>query len=126
MPRLHTGSSWINTATAEQSEGKLATMLNSERKQLLEDFSFVAACNVGGEFLDDGKRARLVEISHKTWQRHFDDRLGLSPLDELRVMEPAAELPVTEQLLSDKPEHIIKRTTINSICSATGYQYGCS
>ena len=104
----------------EQSEGKLATMLNSERKQLLDDFSFVAACNVGGEFLDDGKRARLVEISQKTWQRHFDDRLGLSPLDELRVMEPAAELPVTEQLLSDKPEHIIKRTRSTAYAAQLG------
>ena len=46
---------------------------------------FVAECNVGGEFLDEHKVVRLKEISLTSWQRHFSDRVGLSPLEELRA-----------------------------------------
>jgi HD-GYP domain-containing protein (c-di-GMP phosphodiesterase class II) len=82
----------------------------SQRAQLVEDFSFVAECNVGGEFLDETKLVRLRKLSEVTWQRNFDDGLGLSPVEELRSMGVGNELPVTEALLSDKPEHIIERT----------------
>jgi len=42
--------------------------------------------------------------------RRLDDRLGISQ-DEaaLKGQTPAPDLPVTEQLLADKPEHIIPR-----------------
>ena len=43
------------------------------------------------------------------WQRHFDDRLGLSPLEELRTPNSRQTLPVTERLLDNKPEHIVQR-----------------
>ena len=61
------------------------------------------------ELVREEKLDRLREIANKTWQRHFDDRIGLSPLEELRVRGPKPVLPVTEKLLSDRPEHIIKR-----------------
>ncbi|MEH6593150.1 MAG: HD domain-containing phosphohydrolase, partial [Halioglobus sp.] len=84
--------------------------LHRERQQLLDEFAFIAQCNVGGEFLDEDKKIRLRELSKKSWQRNFDDQLGLSPVEELRVQQVAVELPVTEALLSDKPEHIVERT----------------
>jgi len=59
--------------------------------------------------LDQEKLDRLRNIAEKTWQRHFDDKLGLSPVEELRARNFKQALPVTEQLLSDKPEHIVQR-----------------
>lgn len=84
--------------------------LQETRQQLLEDFDFVAHCNVGGEFLAEQDQERLREIAKTTWQRHFDDRIGLSPTEELRLSPDRPDLPVTEPLLSDKAEHLIHRT----------------
>ncbi|MCG9719954.1 HD domain-containing phosphohydrolase [Shewanella sp. Isolate7] len=85
--------------------------LNQRREQLREDFAFIAGANVGGEFMDQADIDRLKALSQITWQRHFDDRLGLSPVEELNYPEFAKEvsLPVTEQLLADKPEHVVPR-----------------
>lgn len=83
--------------------------LARQREELQEDFAFVAACNVGGEYLDETKLERLQRIANRTWQRHFSARLGLSPVEELRVPAAPETLPVTETLLSDRPEHIIER-----------------
>ncbi len=93
----------------EQKES-LSKIFEAQRVQLIEDFSFVAECNVGGEFLDEEKLVRLRKLSEITWQRNFDDGLGLSPVEELRSKDVSKKLPVTEALLSDKPEHIIERT----------------
>jgi hypothetical protein len=70
----------------------------------------VAECNVGGEFLDEAKQDRLKAIAQTSWQRQFDDRIGLSPVEELRTPPVEPVLPATEYLLSDKPQHIIERT----------------
>lgn len=97
------------------SADKLAVLTESlehTQQQLQQDFAFIAHCNVGSEFLHEDDKARLRRLSEITWQRHFDDRLGLSPIDENRLTEAAASLPAIEKLLSDKPEHIIER--INS------------
>ncbi|MGS0729592.1 HD-GYP domain-containing protein, partial [Shewanella sp. 0m-11] len=63
------------------------------------------------EFMDQESTDRLAELAKISWQRHFDDRLGLSPVEELNLSEREGEdvYPVTEPLLRDKPEHIIKR-----------------
>ena len=62
-------------------------------------------------YLDDAERERLHSIAATRWQRHFDDRLGLSPVEEQRLQKRTTKpLPATEQLLSDKPEHIVDRT----------------
>ena len=74
-----------------------------------EEFSFVATCNVGGEFLSPDKQARLRGIGTRRWLRTLDDRLGLSR-DELgRKPEQMEVLPVEETLIADKPEHRIAR-----------------
>jgi HD-GYP domain-containing protein (c-di-GMP phosphodiesterase class II) len=89
---------------------RLGDELREKRKQLQDDFQFVAQCNVGGEFMDEASLQRLRQIATTTWQRHFDDSIGLSPTEKLRMPAAAAELPATELLLSDKPEHIVPRS----------------
>jgi HD-GYP domain-containing protein (c-di-GMP phosphodiesterase class II)/ABC-type amino acid transport substrate-binding protein len=88
----------------------LKAELDQKQQKLRDDFAFVAECNVGGEFLDEEKQQRLRTIADITWQRYFDDRIGLSPVEELRVPPVEAQLPATENLLTDKPEHVIERT----------------
>ncbi|TXS88899.1 transporter substrate-binding domain-containing protein [Parahaliea maris] len=84
--------------------------LEKTREKLQDDFNFVAECNVGGEFLSEEAQARLRGIANVTWQRHFDNRIGLSPVEELRMPEKRPPLPATELLLANRPEHIIPRT----------------
>lgn len=88
--------------------------LTRRETELLDDFSFVAECNVGSEFMGDEALARLHAIAATPWKRHFDKHLGLSwgemhkdPGTSDATMEPS--LPVTEQLIADQPEHIINR-----------------
>jgi HD-GYP domain-containing protein (c-di-GMP phosphodiesterase class II)/HAMP domain-containing protein len=83
---------------------------HERRAQLIDDFAFVAECNVGGEFMAPERIERIKKIAGQTWLRHFDDRLGLSH-EELRRYEsmPASGLPAVETLLSDKPCHIVPR-----------------
>ncbi|MEZ5504385.1 MAG: transporter substrate-binding domain-containing protein [Halioglobus sp.] len=101
---------WKRRLEHPEQEAALSQQLEKRQRELLEQFAFIASCNVGGEFLDQDKLDRLMAIAKTTWQRHFDDRLGLSPVEELRVRGPAPVLPVTEHLLADKPEHIVERT----------------
>ncbi|MGR5119837.1 HD domain-containing phosphohydrolase [Vibrio astriarenae] len=83
--------------------------LTSKQKQLQDDFAFIASVNIGGEFIDDDKLQRIKHIAQQTWTRYFDDRLGLSQVEEMRLSDTKATLPVTEPLLSDRAEHKIKR-----------------
>jgi HD-GYP domain-containing protein (c-di-GMP phosphodiesterase class II) len=83
---------------------------DARKKQLADDFAFVAECNIGGEFMAPEKIARLKQIGAQTWVRHFDDRLGLSHLESQRFHGvPAVSLPAKETLLADKPDHIVPR-----------------
>lgn len=119
-------------ANCPQDEPTLKAQLEKQLSQLDEDFAFVADCNVGGEFMSDEAVDRLHRLSKLTWTRHYDDRLGLSAMDrmELADIEPA-DLPCTEQLLADKPEHIIRRRAepppddidINSVMSTPEYLF---
>ncbi|GAB4060253.1 HD domain-containing phosphohydrolase [Uliginosibacterium sediminicola] len=83
--------------------------LQQRWRSLDEDFSFVAACNLGSESLDQDKIARLRQIGARTWMRTFDDRLGLSR-EELRNLQevPVRATPAAESLLADKPEHLLR------------------
>ncbi len=91
--------------------------------QLQDDFAFVAECNLGGEFMAPDKVERLQRIAAQTWQRHFDDRLGLSH-EELRryEQEPAPRLPVAEPLLADKAHHIVPRGDDKALDPKYGFQ----
>ncbi len=89
---------------------KLKKDLDKRLAQLDDDFQFIAECNVGGEFMADDRVERVKRIAAMKWQRTLDDRIGLSH-DELEHLEctPKKELPVTENLLADKGEHVIER-----------------
>lgn len=100
---------WKQRQDTPEQAPQLAQQLQARQRELQEQYSFVANCNVGGEFSDRENLGQLQDIAKQTWQRHFDNRIGLSPLEELRTQGTAPSLPATEQLLSDKPEHIIER-----------------
>ncbi|MDG3086076.1 HD domain-containing phosphohydrolase [Vibrio hannami] len=89
------------------NRAQLEAELEHKFEQLKADYEFVATSNVGGEAMDDANIARLEEIAKQTWVRHFNDRLGLSPVEEKRITQSAQPLPVIERLLADKPEHLI-------------------
>jgi len=82
----------------------------SEHKSLIDDFTFVATTNIGGEFMSEERKNHIQTIAKRTWTRHFDDRLGLSANELLRYSaEQRKRLPVEEPLLSDRSEHIVPR-----------------
>ncbi|ART48510.1 HD domain-containing phosphohydrolase [Acidovorax carolinensis] len=87
---------------------RLQTELVRKRAQLQEDFAFVARSNVGGEAMADSDVQRLQAIGQTQWQRHFDDRIGLSQAERERLAgAPPRNLPATECLLADRPEHVV-------------------
>ena len=52
----------------------------------------------------------MRQIASQTWERHLDDRIGLSHEElERKKRRPALDLPATEPLLADRPEHLIER-----------------
>lgn len=78
--------------------------------ELEADFAFVAECNLGGEAMAPEQVQRLERIAAQSWWRHFDDRLGLSHGERQHLAGFAPRpLPVREQLLADKPEHVVPR-----------------
>jgi HD-GYP domain-containing protein (c-di-GMP phosphodiesterase class II) len=87
------------------------TAFEARRTQLVDDFAYIAQCNIGAESMASEHADRLRLIGQQTWVRHFDNRLGLSHIEESRFEGRAPDaLPVTEHLLSDRPEHIVPRT----------------
>ena len=91
-----------------QQEPQLRQKLENKRQQLQEDFDFIARLNQGGEGITLEQTQRLDELAMTTWQRHFDDRIGLSPVESLRYSDQPKPLPATEPLLADKPQHVIE------------------
>ena len=100
--------------SGETDTGQLETTLQEIQKQIADDFAFVAECNIGGEFMADEKIERLNRIAARTWVRHLDDRIGISQ-DEaaLKNRHAPLRLPVVENVLADKPEHLIPRSDPN-------------
>jgi len=83
--------------------------LQQKQRQLRKNFEFIASANVGGEFMDYDKSERIKAISEQTWLRHFDNNIGLSPVEESLRQVDERKLPATEALLADKAEHVIPR-----------------
>ena len=80
-------------------------------RELDEDFTFVAGCNLGDEFMTDEKVERLEKIAARTWTRTLDDRLGISWEEENRKKKaPVPVLPVEEPVIADRPDHLVERT----------------
>lgn len=96
---------------AEQGANEAVLLLEKEQKQrqLQEDFAFMASANIGSESMSNDDVEHLNKLARQTWQRHFDNRLGLSHVELSRYQKTIDYLPVTESLLSDKPEHLEER-----------------
>jgi HD-GYP domain-containing protein (c-di-GMP phosphodiesterase class II)/ABC-type amino acid transport substrate-binding protein len=88
-----------------ESQTFYKTELKRKQLKLHDDFGFIAECNLGGEYLSEDKVKRLEELAAITWERHFDDTLGLSELELEYKSKNKRPLPCVEMLLSDKPEH---------------------
>jgi HD-GYP domain-containing protein (c-di-GMP phosphodiesterase class II) len=89
----------------------LRSELEEKWRELDAEFQFVALCNEGGESMAPEKIERISRIAQRTWLRTLDDRVGLSQEERARgASVPASSLPAVEQLLADKPEHVIERS----------------
>lgn len=88
-------------------EPALKEAFEAKKKELFDDFGFIASCNVGG-FLPKEKQERLKELAAKhTFVRHFDRTLGLSFEEMERIkdkMPPPA--PARERVLQNAPDHL--------------------
>ncbi len=100
---------WQQTVQRPENREMNEEALKVKQLQLKDDFAFVAQCNIGTEFMDQNTNERLKRLAKITWERHFDDQLGLSPVELDQQTAATTTLPVTEQLLADKAEHIIPR-----------------
>jgi HD-GYP domain-containing protein (c-di-GMP phosphodiesterase class II) len=101
----------LESLAAGMPKDEADAIFRSEKQQLLDDYAFVAECNIGGEFMMPESMERVRQIGRQTWQRHFDDRLGLSH-EELKrhANQIAPSLPVEEFLLANKAEHLVPRS----------------
>jgi len=109
----------LDRQLAGESLESLLQWRHEEHQKLIDDFSFIATCNIGGEFMSEEKKARVKKIADRTWTRHFDNTLGLSDDELLRYGEhKALSFPVEERLLSDRSEHIVARVDFD----AQGYK----
>ncbi|MBB3272530.1 HAMP domain-containing protein [Pseudomonas monteilii] len=96
---------WRGLASGADPQVLQAALVHSQA-QLQDDFAFVAQANIGGESMQDADIERLQQISQQRWQRHFDNRLGISRDEAQRYTDvPQPALPVEELLLADRPEH---------------------
>ncbi|WP_298942308.1 HD domain-containing phosphohydrolase [uncultured Psychromonas sp.] len=100
----------------EQNKPLKETLIK-QQLQLMRDFGFVAKANLGDTTMSEQDTLRLHKIGAQTWLRYFDDRLGLSSIEKLRLTDKKQKLPAQETLLSDKKEHIIKRNNITQVDS---------
>lgn len=108
---------------AGEDEAAARRRLETRRAQLAEDFAFIAECNIGGEFMAPERVERVRRIAGETWQRNFDDRLGLSHAELKRYDgTPRAELPVTEHLLADAPHHLLPRGVDKALDAKYGFK----
>lgn len=90
-----------------EAESELRARRERAHKELVDEFSFVAQANVGGESMSDEDIARLSEIARRRWVRHFDKRMGLSREEFDLFPDKSEDLPAIERLLSDKQEHLV-------------------
>jgi HD-GYP domain-containing protein (c-di-GMP phosphodiesterase class II) len=113
----------LKAVSSGTDPGDAARRFEARRAQLADDFAFVAESNIGGEFMAPERIERVKRIAGETWQRHFDDRLGLSH-EELKRYEhtPPAALPVTEHLLADQPYHVLPRGVDRALDPKYGFK----
>ncbi len=97
----------------------LKAELNERLAKLDDDFNFIAECNMGGEFMAPDLINRLREIAKIQWTRTLSDRIGISYEERRRKdRTPEPELPIVQNLLSDRDDHIIFRETAETAASS--------
>lgn len=84
--------------------------LKLEQQKLIDDFNFIATSNIGGEYMDQKSKDRIIMIAKRTWQKYFDDSIGLSYDEKLRYEKNDSNI---EYILADKKSHIIPRTNFS-------------
>ena len=92
-----------------EEQADASAWMQQEHNRLLEEFAFIASCNLGSEYMEEDAVARIEKIAQQTWLRHFDDRLGLSDEELGRYPDKTVPLPATAYLLEDRPDHLIAR-----------------
>ncbi|GAA3917825.1 HD domain-containing phosphohydrolase [Litoribacillus peritrichatus] len=102
-----------NTTSDEQLNA-LAETFHNNIQQLNDDFYFIAHCNSGDNPIKQEEQARLNQIAERTWQRTLSNQVGLAWEERKRMQNQEEVLPVTENILSDKPEHLIARESNKS------------
>ena len=91
----------------------LKAQLDQDLAQLDDDFEFIAECNLGGEFMEEERLERLRKIAGYKWTRTLNDRLGVSFEEaERKSRTPAPTLPVVEDLLADRADHIVEHDVV--------------
>ncbi|QEY62314.1 HAMP domain-containing protein [Metapseudomonas lalkuanensis] len=91
-------------------ENEQARLRDTELAALDDDFAFIARCNLGGEAMAEADQERLKEVAARTWTRTLDNRLGVSWEEAQRLARtPPQTLPVEENLLADRPDHLFER-----------------
>jgi HD-GYP domain-containing protein (c-di-GMP phosphodiesterase class II) len=106
-----------------QDPAEAERAFETRKAELLENFAFIAQCNIGSEAMAAEDMERVRRIAQQTWWRHFDDRLGLSREEALRIARSEhRELPVRESLLADKPQHRIPRPASAALDERYGFR----
>jgi HD-GYP domain-containing protein (c-di-GMP phosphodiesterase class II)/HAMP domain-containing protein len=101
---------YLKACAAGEDAAAAARRRDKRQATLVDDFAFIAECNLGAEYMAQERVTRLRQIGEQTWWRHFDDRLGISYGAQAQLIgQPSQPLPVLEKLLADKPEHIVPR-----------------
>jgi HD-GYP domain-containing protein (c-di-GMP phosphodiesterase class II) len=92
---------------------KLKQELENQLAGIDDDYAFIATCNIGGEFMAPDKIERVRKIAKRTWTRTLDDRIGIAHVElQRKNLVPEADLPVVEEVLADRPDHIIRHNSV--------------
>jgi len=83
--------------------------LDNEHKKLTEDYNIIATSNVGGEFMRSEDQDKVRDIGKRVWVRNFDDTIGLSYEEKMRLESQTPNFPSEEFLLRDRKRDIIER-----------------
>jgi len=102
----------------------LRSEFDARLAQLDDDFAFIAESNIGGEFMAPERIERVKEIAGITWTRTLDNRIGIAHEEKKRWdRTKAPELPVQENLLTDRDDHIIYREESQAAASDDTYGF---
>jgi len=114
----------LETVAAGGDPDEAQAVCEGKKAQLLDDFRFIAECNLGSEDLPREKIERLCDIAKTTWLRHIDDRQGLSHVEIQRFGDgPSRSLPTVETVLADKSWHVIARDQgVNQVYAKLGFK----